>query len=329
MTATHPLPRPDRWHRPLLWLAALMGVLTLVTVVLSVVDPSPVTGHNAWFKPLKFAVSIAIYALTLAWLIGQVRRFRRLADIAGTVTVIALLIEMVIIVGAAAAGITSHFNVATPFNAALWAAMAGSIVVVWVLALAIGIALLFNPLPDRARTRAIRAGVLFGVVGMGLAFLMTSPTAEQLANFQGIAGAHAVGVADDGPGLPVLGWSTVGGDLRIPHFVGMHGLQAIPLALLAIELLSRRVPVLRDEGVRERLVWVLSLAFAAALAVVTWQAVSGQSIVRPAGAVLVAGLATAGATLLAITGVLLTGPRPHRERALHRSLPLLLRSLRG
>lgn len=78
--------------------------------------------------------------------------------------------------------------------------------------------------PDTTR---LPAGLVIGLAGMAVGFLMTSPTPEQLHDFHGIAGAHAVGAPDDGPGLPFLGWSTIGGDLRVPHFVGMHALQAL------------------------------------------------------------------------------------------------------
>ena len=133
---------------------------------------------------------------------------------------VALVVELAIIVGAAAAGTTSHFNVSTPLATAMWSLIAVSISVLWVATFVACLVLFRNPLGDRARTIAIRGGALISLVRFGLGYLMTSPAAAQLANFGGIAGVHAVGIADGGPGLPVLVWSTVAGDLHIPHFVG-------------------------------------------------------------------------------------------------------------
>ena len=134
-----PGPQAVTWHRPLLWLALAMAGVIVVGAVGLLIDPRIVTGAPLWAKPLKFAISILVYALTLSFLLGLVRRGRRVGWWAGTITAAGLLVEMVIIVGAAAAGATSHFNVTTPFHAALWHVMAGSIMVVAGIALLVAL----------------------------------------------------------------------------------------------------------------------------------------------------------------------------------------------
>ena len=47
------------------------GLLMFVALAASLaglwLDPRVITGMPAWLKPAKFAISIAIYALTLVW----------------------------------------------------------------------------------------------------------------------------------------------------------------------------------------------------------------------------------------------------------------------
>ena len=297
------------WHRPLMTVAALMVLSTVVCIIGLIVDPRQITGLDAWTKPLKFSLSILLYSVTWAWLIAHLPRWRRVAHAAGTVIAVALIVEQVLIVGAAAAGTTSHFNVSTPLASAVWATMAISITTLYVATFVTTIAVFFLRLGTRSTTLAVRAGGVIALVGMGLAYLMTGPTASQLADFRGIAGAHTVGLADGGPGLPILGWSTVGGDLRIPHFVGMHALQLLPLFAVLLGWLGRRWSVLADDRVRTRLVVLAAAVYAATVALVTAQALAGQSIVHPAGPFLLAGGLIVLAGLVAAALLLTLRPR--------------------
>ncbi len=277
---------PAAWpaNRPLMALAALMVVTAAVTAALAVVDPVQIAGRNGWLKPLKFAISIAVYAVTIAWLLDRLpARRQRAGRVAAWVITAGLVVEIVIITGAVAAGTTSHFNASSPLATTLWAVMGSSIAVVWVVTLVLAALLWRSADADAARRLAIRAGLVVGLAGMAVAFLMTSPTPEQLDSFAGVAGAHAVGVPDDGPGLPLLGWSTTGGDLRVPHFVGMHALQALPLLALGLELLARRVPALAEPGTRFRVVALASATYAVLLVLLTLQALAGIPVTEPLG----------------------------------------------
>lgn len=296
-----------RWHRPLMTVAALMVACAVVALIGLTVDSRTVTGLDVWVKPLKFSLSIFAYCVTWAWLIAHMPRWRRLASVSGTVIAIALAVEQVVIIGAAVAGTTSHFNVSTPLSAMGWIVMSVSIIVLYLATFATSIALMYLRLPDRSLTLAVGAGAGIAVVGLGLAYLMTGPTAAQLNDFQGIAGAHTVGLADGGPGLAFLGWSTVGGDLRIPHFIGMHALQILPLAGVLLAAFGHRVMWLRDERVRTRLVFIGAISYLGVVTLTTVQAVSGESIIHPSAPVVAVGLAIAAATLIASIIVIRVG----------------------
>ena len=268
-------------HAPLTLSGLIMAFLTLFFIVGLFTDPRVITGAPAWLKPIKFGISITLYNLTLAWLLGFIRGRRWLVGLLGWVVVLTLALEIVVIVTQVLRGTTSHFNLATPFDTAMWIAMGIAISVLWLANLVIAGLLLFQKFDNLAFAWAVRAGMIITVIGMGLGFLMTSPTAQQLANFEvggadNIVGAHTVGLEDGGPGLPLVGWSTVGGDLRIPHFIGMHALQLIPFVGW---LISRR----RQWAMRTRvaLVGILSGFYLGATGLLTLQALRAQPLIHP------------------------------------------------
>lgn len=270
-----------------------LAVLTAVAMAASVpavagvfLDPRVITGAPAWLKPAKFLVSVSIYAATLAWLLSHVRRPNRAAAWIGGITTVSLAVELAIIALQAARGTISHYNMATPFDAALWNAMGGFIMLVWLAGAAAAVLLIRQPHTDRLLSTSLKLGLLLALAGMAEGMLMAR------------SGAHSVGVPDGGPGLPVVGWSTVGGDLRIGHFLGLHALQALPL--LAWLLTGASL----SEGQRLGLLRLGGLAYGGLMAVLTWQALRGQPLIRPDGLTWTV-LGGLGVTVLALASAIL------------------------
>ena len=249
-------------------------------------DPRTIAGAPAWLKPVKFGVSITLYTLTITWMLSFVKTERlwkrRLVNAIGWTVAVTFVAEMAPITLQVLRDTTSHFNIATPLDTLLWSLMGVAIMVLWAANFLLAGLLLFQPFENPAFAWSLRLGLAITIIGMGLGFLMTSPTAQQLASWQEgapvtVVGAHTVGFEDGGPGLPVVGWSTRGGDLRVGHFVGMHALQVLPF--LGLFVTRRRLS--RKQGVR--LVWTAAAGYLGVVLLVTWQALRAQPVTQPDG----------------------------------------------
>jgi hypothetical protein len=279
--------------KSLFLLAVICVVVAIALIPLWILDSRQLLGVSVWEKPIKFYISVAIFSFTYSWLSSFLTRGGRWVKLTGFVIAVSLAVEIVIILAMASLGETSHFNVSTPTAIAIWSIMATFISIVLFSTIFISLMIMFQKQQEFNLKLALALGSINTAVGMGLAYLMTWPTATQLANYQGIAGAHAVGVSDGGPGLPFLGWSTVAGDLRVGHFFGLHSIQvaAILLALSLLLPIALRIP----------LIVVGNITWLGFVGIVTWQSLRAEPFASPS-ALTLSGLAA----LLAVTAVSFT-----------------------
>jgi hypothetical protein len=275
----------------------IVGAVMMVDLVLSfiglAVDPRVVTGAPVWLKPAKFAISTAIFCGSIAWLYRYLPDFPKTKKWIGRLLAAILFVEIALIDWQAMRGTTSHFNVSTPENAIIFSVMGASIGILWLASVWIAVLLFRQRFDDAAWGWALRLGMLITVLGSAAAGFMLSPTAEQRAAMTADAkittvGAHTVGAPDGGPGIPGVGWSKEHGDLRIPHFLGLHGLQVIPFVVWWSRRRSTR--------------FVVSAAGSYFLlcSILAWQALRGESIVEPTGETIVALLLWLAVSVLAM-----------------------------
>ena len=228
MTLAIDLPGPARAMsitETRLWAFAAAIALAAVPVGLAhVLDPRQFNAEPVWLKPLKFHLALGVYFATLAWFarwlpesLESSRRWRWFLGAA----MLATVGELLWIGGAAALGVGSHFNTATPVWQALYGLMGVFAVTLTALTLVMGIAFWrdrASPLPD-----ALRVGLALGLV---LTFALTVLAAGAMSASPG----HHVGVPVTGARVPLMGWSLEVGDLRLPHFLATHALHVVPLA---------------------------------------------------------------------------------------------------
>ena len=271
----------ERWS-PVMIRCCVASVLLLAAALVGLaVDHRVIAGAPAWLKPAKFGASTAIYLFTLAWMIRHLPD-TRLLRVASRLIAWIIVVETVLIAVQAARGTTSHFNIDTPLDTAIFSGMGLGIATVWVMSAVLLWLHARTPATDRAMAIALRLGLALNILGAGVGWMMTQPRPGQLdavrhGQHPFVAGSHTIGGPDGGAGLPITRWSAEHGDLRIPHFVGMHALQLLPLLLLGL----RSVRVARDDGADRGIVWTAAAACAALFFAALLQALNGHPLLPP------------------------------------------------
>ncbi len=221
-TPTQPAPLPWwqalRRREPTLAAMALFMLLVSVPTLLAMMfDPRQVHGVNVWVKPLKFMLSLALFAGTTAWffdLLPQARRRQRAARWVVWTIVVAGVAEVAYISFQAALGLPSHYNASSTFHKLMYQLMG-----VGALALMLTQLVMAQQIAHHARPGLAPVWRYAVVLGLVMTFVLGVGAAAPLASARPPAGA----------GLPFLGWHLGGGDLRPAHFIGSHAQQLVPL----------------------------------------------------------------------------------------------------
>ena len=235
---------------------ALYGFVLLATLlpmaIAAGLDHRTLRGADVWIKPMKFALSIALLALTTAWFAGHLPahvRSGRAMDRIVWLAVATGSFEFVYIALQAGLGQASHYNIGDPFHIVMYAAM--GIGALGLTATQPMLAWLLYRHPDPRVPSPVRQAILIGLV---LTFVFGAGIGSVLASLQPPSG---------GATLPLFGWSLGGGDLRPAHFVGIHAEQVLPLIGVAASTWAGR----RATAV----VWIAALTYAALFAtLVAW-----------------------------------------------------------
>lgn len=181
-------------------------------------DSREVNAERVWLKPFRFAVSIFLFTWTYAWFSGFYLKQKRAVRAMNWLIAICMFIQITLISMQAARGVASHFNVSTPFDAVVFSVMGA---VIGFNALIIGVLFIVFVWFEKGGGDyrwAVVWGMFLFLLGNFAGYLIIRygwpDTALQFAE-----------------SLPVTGWRKGLKDLRIPHAIGLHAIQVMPLSM--------------------------------------------------------------------------------------------------
>jgi len=210
--------------------AVLLLASGLFHSVLWAVTGDSWTDPVSWRKPALFGISFGLTALSLAWVHTFLRPRRRLSWLVCGTFGLAAVGEVALISMQRWRGVPSHFNTDNAYDATVFQLMGLLVAIVAVDIISVTIRALTTLHAAPSMKLAIRAGLLILVAGQFLGQLILINGATVLHNNPGtgLAQANVFGLA---------------GQMKVPHAVALHAIQALPgLAwLLSFTQITERI----------------------------------------------------------------------------------------
>ncbi len=260
------IPELKGWEPALAIVGAALLAAMIATGWLALIDDRTLYDVGIWDKPLKFQLSTGTFLLMASWVFTRLPAGWR-HTLAGRyviwAAIISTLFEVGYIVFQASRGQASHFNYSSGFTIAMYGLMGTGAVILTSTALVQGIGVLRH---DGGDPSAFRRALGWGLI---LTFLLGTATGAYMS--AQMSGHWVGGPASDAGGLPLLGWSTKHGDLRPPHFLGVHAAHVLPItALILLAVIRRHADLLTKLAIA---------GYVAITVAVFWQAVSGLPLI--------------------------------------------------
>jgi hypothetical protein len=215
-------------NRILFWLGAAHLVLFFFLLFYFPFNNTVVLGLNSVVKPMKFALSIWIYSWTMALILSYVNDAGKV-KLYSWVAFVCMSFEQLAITSQALRGELSHFNKANIYGFVLFQLM--GLFILTLTLWTVYITCIFF----KQKTHTL-PGPLVLAIKFGLIYFIVF---SLFGGYIGRSPGHTVGASDGGSGLWFLNWSTIVGDLRVTHFLGIHSLQIIPMFAMLILKISK------------------------------------------------------------------------------------------
>ena len=196
----------------LFWYGVLNFVLLVFCIGLSLFDDTQVLGQNAWLNPMKYYFSIGIFIWSMGWYLYYLNNlFQRNVLIWGFL--LTTFIQTSIVLLQSIRGVSSFYNINSPFDKLVFGFQTVSQIVFILLMVVTTYFFYYQKKNSKSQhfTWGIRMGMIIFLIGLFIGVYMMMV----YGNNESILGSNILNKKH--------------GNLKIPFFLGIHGLQIIPL----------------------------------------------------------------------------------------------------